>query len=328
MLLGWGTLVAADEVLKSHFRVPGRAIAYGVVACAIGSSWAYYVFREPFMAHAVSAAWVMFTILLADRIASSAAQRSVVWWQWPAIVFTLSMAIICRTTNVVLFIVAVWPVIVTLRAGLLGRALKWLPLMFVAAGPIVLQLIVWHILGRRNAANSGMMGYGAHEVFHWFHPALWQTLFSSNHGIFFWSPVLLLGAWGYARRLAQPGGMRDGLLVCLLLTFGVLWYINSSWYAWWFGKSFGARSFVDLTGIFIIGMAFGFDWLLGLPAGWRRAAQTGVWAGLIFNWLLFAAFVLYLIPRQSGFFGVRRVSHEEPTVLISPPQPSSEVHKG
>jgi len=305
MLLGWLTLVAADDVLTSHFHVPGPAIASGVVVYAIGSSWAYYLFREPFMAHAVAAAWVMFTILLADRIASAADDGRVFWWHWPALIFTLSMGIICRSTNVVLFITAAWPLFVTLRAGLLGRVLKLLPLMILAAFPIGLQLVAWHILAPRNAGAGGITGYGAYEVFHWSHPALWQTMFSSNHGIFFWSPVLLLGVWGYARRLAWGDGVRDGFLVSLLLTFAALWYINSAWYAWWFGKSFGARSFIDLTGIFIFGMAFGFDWLLRLSPGWRGVARAGVWAGLIFNWLLLGAFIAYLIPRQSALFGER-----------------------
>jgi hypothetical protein len=324
MLLGFATLVAADDVLVRSFHIPGPAIAYGVVVYAIGSSWAYYIFREPFMAHAVSAAWVMFTILLAERITSAAAERSVVWWHWPAMIFALSMAIICRPSNAVIFIIVAWSLLITLRAGLLGRFLKLLPLMILAAFPIVLQLITWHILARRNAATGGgLAGYGAHEVFHWFHPALWQTLFSSNHGIFFWSPVLLLGVWGYARRLTQAGGLRDGFIICLLLTFAALWYINSAWYAWWFGKSFGARSFVDMSGIFIIGMAFGFDWLLSLSPGWRRAAKAGVWAGLIFNWLLLAAFVAYLIPRQSPLFGVHRVDENNPAALLSPMPPGS-----
>ncbi len=320
MLLGWCMLAAADDVLTRRFHVPGRAIAAGAVVYALGSSWAYYLFREPFMAHAIAAAWVMFTILLADRISRSAAEGRVVWWHWPAIVFTFSMSIICRTTNVVTLIVIAWPLIVTLRAGLFTKALKYVPLMILAAFPIVLQLITWHILAPRNAiVGGGMGGYRASEVFHWAHPALWQTMLSSNHGLFFWSPVLLLGVWGYAHRIARQGASRDGFLIALPLTFAALWYINSSWYAWWFGKAFGARAFIDFSGIFIIGLAFGFDWMMNLSPGWRRLARASVWAAMIFNWLLLAAFITYLIPRQSALIGQRIGNYQEPpTILLRP----------
>lgn len=319
-LLGWCTLAAADDVLARRYGIPGPAIAAAVVVYGIGSSWAYYLVREPFMAHSVAAAWVMFTILLADRIDSAAQEGRVVWWHWPAIVFTFAMSIVCRSTNAVTLIVIAWPLITTVRAGLFARALKSVPLMMMAAFPFVLQLITWQILAPRNVATGGnVLGYRTTETFHWLQPKLWQTLFSSNHGLFFWSPVLVLGAWGYARRLTRPGGLRDGFVVALVLTFAALWYINSSWVFWWFGKSFGARAFVDLTGIFIIGLAFGFDWLMNLTPAWRRLAKAGVWAGLLFNWLLLGTFIAGLIPRESGFFGRRDPNYvQPPTILLRP----------
>ena len=182
MLLGWCTLAAADDVLARRYKLPGRTITAGVVVYALGSSWAYYIFREPFMSHAIGAAWVMLTILLADKITAAADERRIVWWHWPAIVFTFSMAIICRPTNIVTLILVAWALIATVRAGLFGKTLRAVPLMILAAFPFILQLITWHILAPRNAATGGIaIGYSRREVFDWFasraveHPLLQQT---------------------------------------------------------------------------------------------------------------------------------------------------------
>jgi hypothetical protein len=308
MLLGWLTLVAADDVMERHFKLPGPAIAAAVVVYAVGSSWAYYIFREPFMSHGIGAAWIMFTIWLADRIASEASDGRVGLWQWPLLCFTLSMGIICRPTNISAGIIALWPLIVTVRAGLLRPALRRLPLMIVAAFPLVVQCIILRILSPRNTiSGAGASGYAADQSFHWLHPAMVQTLFSSNHGLFFWSPVLLLAVWGYARQLRSKSQPRDGLVISLVLTFALLWYVNSSWFAWFFGKSFGARSFVDLSGVFIIGLGLGFNALRSISAGGRRAVFVGLGFGLLVNWTLLVLFITNRIPRQAPLWGADKV---------------------
>jgi len=308
MLFGWLTLVAADDVMERHFKLPGAVIAAAVVVYALGSSWAYYIFREPFMSHGIGAAWIMFTIWLADRIASEANDGRIGLWHWPLLCFTLSMGIICRPTNISAAIIALWPLIVTVRAGLLRPALLRLPLMILAAFPLAVQCIILRILSPRNAISGAhASGYAADQAFHWFRPALVQTLFSSNHGLFFWSPVLLLAVWGYARQLRKKSQPRDGLVISLVLTFALLWYVNSSWFAWFFGKSFGARSFVDLSGVFIIGLGLGLDALRLSSPGRRRGVIVGLGLGLLVNWTLLALFITSRIPRQAPLWGAGKV---------------------
>ena len=41
----------------------------------------------------------------------------------------------------------------------------------------------------------------------------------------------------------------------------LLWYVNASWYAWWFGTGAGNRAYVELAVVFVIGFAFAYTWL-------------------------------------------------------------------
>ena len=89
-----------------------------------------------------------------------------------------------------------------------------------------------HVMSGRQRPHSSIGGYNANESFHWLHPALFSTLFSDFHGLFFWSPVLLLSVIGFIWYFTRRGQRFDGLLVSLLISLAALWYLNSAWYAW------------------------------------------------------------------------------------------------
>ena len=76
-------------------------------------------------------------------------------------------------------------------------------------------------------------------------------LFSSNNGLFLFSPILLLsifGLWSLSRSKHFIG--LSGLILFLVQTV-----ILSSWSGWWGGESFGGRMFLSLTPYFILGLA-------------------------------------------------------------------------
>lgn len=302
ILISWGAMLAIDGVLRRHFHLGGAAIGAGVIACAVGSNWAYYIFREPFMSHGIGAAWVIFTIALAERVTSAARERRVVRWQGAALVFTLSMALACRYTNVVMLPLAIWTILVVIQSGVMMRWLAQLPLLISAAFPLVIHFLTLREMRTRKGFHAGLTGYKNYEGFRWSHPVLLQTLFSDFHGLFFWSPVLLLAVFGFAWFFARRGGRFDGLLVSLLISLAALWYLNSAWYAWTFGKSFGARAFVDLIGVFVIGAALAFESLGPNPARWPRRVLVPIAIAILFNWILLALFVVNKVPREAPLF--------------------------
>jgi hypothetical protein len=123
----------------------------------------------------------------------------------------------------------------------------------------------------------------------WFSPYFFSVLFSSNHGLLAWTPILLLAIaglfifWRWQRRPGTP-------FLAAFLAF----YLFISCYPDWAGiSSYGNRFFISLTPLFILGLAVFFDRVAQLFRSQRAAlaaaiallALSTLWnAGLIFQW--------------------------------------------
>lgn len=123
----------------------------------------------------------------------------------------------------------------------------------------------------------------------WFSPNFLAVLFSSNHGLLAWTPILLLAIaglflfWRWQRRAGTP-------FLAAFLAF----YVFIACYPDWAGiSSYGNRFFVSLTPLFILGLAVFFDRATQLFRSQRAAlaaavvllAITTLWnAGLMFQW--------------------------------------------
>jgi hypothetical protein len=289
MILGHAvaTMAIADRWLSERFRVSGRATAGAVVVYWLGTPYAYYAFREAFAAHVVSAFWVAATVAVAiaihDRLASGAPRRR----DLLALSFALAMAIVCRLSNAFVLLVVAGLLLEARRHGRLGGLLRMAPWALPGLLPLALQALVWRLMTGHAITDP----YRTETFSNWAHPYLLHTLVSSNHGLFFWSPILLLAAWSVAGRLCQE---RDAVLVGFTLSFAVLWYVNSSWYAWWFGEAFGARAFLELSALFVVGLGLAFERL--------RGGVLVALAAIAFNWGLMLAFSLRWIPRQGVLY--------------------------
>jgi len=94
-------------------------------------------------------------------------------------------------------------------------------------------------------------GYERLTTWNWAHPALWQVLFSSNHGLLSWTPILIPALLGlvFLRKYDKE----------MALSFGgafLGFYMLIAAYPTWHGISaFGGRAFVSLTPIFVVGLA-------------------------------------------------------------------------
>jgi hypothetical protein len=87
-------------------------------------------------------------------------------------------------------------------------------------------------------------------------------------------------------------GMREPLIWCWSLGALLLWYFNSAWYCWWFGHAFGARAFLELSGLFGIGLGYFFEWTKNRP----RLAITIALLAIIWNLTLMVLHVTGRIP--------------------------------
>ena len=123
----------------------------------------------------------------------------------------------------------------------------------------------------------------------WSAPHWREILFSSDHGIFSWTPLLLLATAGLllGRRAART-------VAAYLALAAILFYYVIACYPYWDGmSSFGNRFFISLTPIFIFGLALFFARFAEYfrSSRWPLAAAIALvmlfaaWnAGFIFQW--------------------------------------------
>jgi hypothetical protein len=132
-------------------------------------------------------------------------------------------------------------------------------------------------------------GYVSIRDWFWSSPFLFSVLFSSNHGLLSWTPVLLfalIGLFAFWRSVPRVGGT--------FLVAAIAYYYFIASYPDWAGiSSYGSRFFVSLTPLFIVGLAVFLDRVTRIFRT-RRAALAGAivflacfvfWnAGLMFQW--------------------------------------------
>jgi hypothetical protein len=290
-------LWSIDMLLEKRYAIRGRAIAATILCVWFGTSYIWYTLREPFMSHVIGTSWIAMMFYLTHQLVEDFSLRRVIWWRMPLLVFTAAMVALCRLTNVVILApVGIYILYSFLRSGMIGQYLKLAPLVIIAAFPIFIQLLIWRqIHGHGAQASAEGMGYHSFEVFYWTRPALIKTLISSRHGLFFWTPLLIWSITGIVMAMRQR---KDPLLIALLLSSLAMWYLNASWYSWWFGVSFGGRAFIELSVFFAIGFGFFFNWFFD-----QRPKVQRVHLGLILIafgicWMLMMLKLVNKIPED------------------------------
>ena len=158
-------------------------------------------------------------------------------------------------------------------AGLAATALA-----FVAA--FLPQMLVWVVLYGRPIALPQGEGF-----MQWTGPHLVAVLFSDNHGLITWTPLLAVALVGLTRFVTRHTGPGVSIAVVVLLS----WYVNAAVADWWGGEAFGARRFLSLFPLFALGLAC---WLSRDAPGRIRPWKLG----LVF--VLFAANALLLLQYQ------------------------------
>jgi hypothetical protein len=145
----------------------------------------------------------------------------------------------------------------SLRARLRQLRHDWrrlVAIVAVAAAIVMPQLVIYYrATGRPIVSSYGALG------FDFANPKIYGVLFSVQKGLFFWSPLLLLGCGGLAWlwRSGHPARafVAGGTAFLLLNT-----YLVASWWDWQFGGSFGHRGFTDSLPVFAIGLAGLYTW--------------------------------------------------------------------
>jgi hypothetical protein len=137
-------------------------------------------------------------------------------------------------------------------------------------------------------------GYYSAHLWNWSSPSFWSVLFSSDHGLLTWTPILIFALLGlvFLRRADRPFASK--LIVCC-----VAFYLLIAFYPDWDGlSSFGNRFFISLTPIFILGLAALFERLArawSARAAWLLAAAATAIL-ILWNFGMMYQWGMHLIP--------------------------------
>jgi len=138
-------------------------------------------------------------------------------------------------------------------------------------------------------------GYVSIRDFLWRSPVFFSVLFSSDHGLLSWTPLLglaILGLLFFAFRLPKVG--------IPFFTGMVAFYLFISIYPDWAGiSSYGNRFFVSLTALFILGLSVFLDRFAQLFRSSRTslaAASATLAVFVLWNFGLMFQWGMHLIP--------------------------------
>jgi len=287
------------------------------------SSLAVYMYFNPSWSHAHSAFTVAWFLWYWERTRE---QRSTGQWVILGAITAIMLNIYYANLLVltVLLVEAIWQYADILRGKRETRA-AFLPLLLrqLLFGAVVLVGLLPTFISRMIVYGGPLeTGYLPLRDFLWNSPVFLELLFSPNHGLLSWTPILifsLLGLTLFARRIPRVG--------VPFLAAAVAFYLFFTLYPDWAGiSSFGNRFFVSLTALFILGLSVTLESFAGLFAHQQRAVL--VFGGILGCFVLWNLGMIYqwgthLIPAR-GPISFSEAAHNQFHVV--PRQMSYQLH--
>ncbi len=217
----------------------------------------YYGIDETGMSHIYSFALFSMSLFFIDRIKDKksntlkySAKKEII-----SLGIILGLIILIRPTNII-FLTALLFLDAQNFGNVKDRVISYIRqksiwwAVLVAFVVFVPQLFYWQYLSGQPIAYS----YGE-EGFNWFKPKLLLTWFSSDNGLFVYTPLYFLIVWGMIKCVLS----KNWNMMIILSIFLFLSYVLSCWWKWNFGCSFGARSYVEYLALFSMSLARTFE---------------------------------------------------------------------
>jgi len=297
---GMLALIMVFQILKKFFSDKVAFLSSLVVWLA--TPWLYYQFFEPSMSHMASLFLVTGFLLLLIR-------------QWksqkvPALLMaTMILLMVATRWQNAIFLIAFLPLIWRSKYKIREILVLVVPIVIF----VVIQMAIWrHLYGVYLLVPQGHQFVGYH-----FYGL--RTLFSSDRGLFLWSPVIVLAVIGWfhlprsviarrpkadeaiptrSLRFARDDNNRSFPWAWMILVVGVgQWLINSSLNDPGGGDAYGARRFIELFPFFAIALSALFEKLKRFK--WQLITLVVIL--ILWNGLLIQNYRHNLIPRSGEF---------------------------
>ena len=121
----------------------------------------------------------------------------------------------------------------------------WISIL-VAISVAIPQLVFWKI----QSGSWFYYSYGHEEGFFFNNPNILNGLFSIRKGWFIYTPLMLFAVVGWFYLLKK----HPWLTGAILLSFVIFVYITFSWWCWWYGGGFSARTLIDFYPYLALGL--------------------------------------------------------------------------
>jgi hypothetical protein len=260
--------------------------ALALAALWLGSPLLYYVTLAPAFSHACSLFAIALVVWLWLRLRADEAAGA---GRWALLGAAVGLAGLVREQDA---LVGILPAATLAWRAVRGRdwagaVARGLALGAAAAAVFVPQLLAYHAV---NGAY-GPSRLVTQKMRYW-SPHFLEVLLDPGHGVFVWSPLLLLATAGLVLAWRRGSGAVPALAAALLLTA----WINGSVESWTQAGAFGSRRFLGMTVVFAWGLA------AVLEAARPRLGTAGLGAVVaVFVWWnvsLMVQFGLRLMDRQ------------------------------
>ena len=248
--------------------VPDAAISWTLFALFLGTNLFYYSSFRGAMSHGAT-----FMLGAAMLYQADLWRRREQVWRLGVLGVLAGLIVLIRPVNVLipLAVAAMFTMDGRLPKGLLTPKSLALALgLAVVVG--IPQLLYW----KASTGHWIVWTYGA-ERFFWSQPAWIQGLFSWRKGWLLYTPMvafILLGFWGLARKK-----LAWALIAGLYLIATA--YVTFSWWAWWYGGSFGSRPMIDGYALLALPLAVYVQRMLEEAPGWIRRLSLGTVCALV-----------------------------------------------
>jgi hypothetical protein len=272
------------------FRLARRYVAerwafLATLGIWLASSLPIYMYLNPSWAHVPSAFSVALFLWYWDRT-----RETRTWTEWLVLGCLGGLMMDVYYLNVVLLVFPFMD-LVSLARGVSnepGRSSIG-PVIFKGAALAAMTFVAFlPTLITKKIIYGSYWNFGYVERWFWNSPAILKVGFSSEHGLFSWTPILIPAVAGLflLRRYDR------GLAIGSILAFAGYLYLVGCYQDWHGISSFGNRFFVSLTSLFVIGLAASFESVASCLQGRRALAVAGsltavfaLWnAGLMFQW--------------------------------------------
>ena len=298
--IGIGSALYGLAAILLSYQLARKLFSWQISVLATASVWLagpliFYMYSHPAMSHANDAfAYALFLYVWYQT------RNSTTWKGAAARGAAAGLCALVRQVNayLVFFVLAeyalsgiqqwrqtrrfasTWPVVKQIGSFAAAWWLVYVP-----------QLIGWRIVFG-NWIELNPYAAGVAQGFNWLQPHLLEVLFSTNRGLFMWSPLLLLAVWGWWQLWQQD----RRLTLLIVINFALQLYLIASWFAWSGAAAFGQRFFTNMLPAFVLGLAalltrwqarLALRWLVGICA-----------AFVIWNGLLLVRYAVEDVPRM------------------------------